>query len=91
MGEMIIMETELMLMKQELDGMNELFDQYKKEYFDLCNKTGLAKVMHRSEIAAAKTNLQNHIKQLEKDMGALHNKILKLQEEKDAKEEKEVE
>lgn len=56
------------LEKEELEQMNALLNQYKKELKDLENNTGLAKVTPPFERKSAITMLKEHIKQLELDI-----------------------
>lgn len=94
MGEMIMTETEIILMKQELENMQSRYDQYKKEYNDLCNKSGLYKVIHLTGVSSEKRRLQVAIVDLGKAIDALRELINKLETDKkelSEKIEKEVE
>lgn len=56
------------LIKEELEQMNTLLNQYKKELKDFENNTGLSKVTPPFERKGAMAMLKEHIKQLELDI-----------------------
>lgn len=63
------------LEKEELEQMNALLNQYKKELKDLENNTGLAKVTPPFERKGAMNMLKEHIKQLELDISAFESSL----------------
>ena len=59
------MDSFMMEMREsELKSMQERLAQYEKEYQDLTNGTGLAKIMSTPEILSAKRDLADHIANL---------------------------
>lgn len=86
MSELIIMETEIMLLEQELNGMKEKLAQYKKEFNDLSNRTGLSRVMGRHEVVSARRMMEKSIGTLEADIREAEKRLESLKEEKRTKE-----
>ena len=86
MSELIIMETEIMLLEQELNRMREKLVQYKKEFNDLCNKSGIARIMGRHEIVSARRMMEKSIGTLEADIREAEKRLESLKEEKRTKE-----
>ena len=86
MSELIIMETEIMLLEQELNGMKERLVQYKKEFIDLSNRTGLARVMGKHEIVSARRMMEKSIGTLEADIRDAEKRLEELKNEKKQKE-----
>lgn len=86
MSELIIMETEIMLLEQELNGMKEKLVQYKKEFIDLSNRTGLARVMGKHEIVSARRMMEKSIGTLEADIRDAEKRLEELKNEKKQKE-----
>jgi len=86
MSELIIMETEIMLLEQELNGMKQKLVQYKKEFIDLSNRTGLAIVMGKHEIVSARRMMEKSIGTLEADIRDAEKRLEELKNEKKQKE-----
>ena len=86
MSELIIMETEIMLLEQELNEMKERLVQYKKEFIDLSNRTGLARVMGKHEIVSARRMMEKSIGTLEADIRDAEKRLEELKNEKKKKE-----
>ena len=86
MSDLIIMETEIMLLEQDLNGMKERLVQYKKEFIDLSNRTGLARLMGKHEIVSARRMMEKSIGTLEADIRDAEKRLEELKNEKKQKE-----